>query len=344
VNAWVDLRSDTVTQPTAGMRRAMAEAIVGDDVLGDDPTVAKLEERAAAIMGKEAGLLVPSGTMSNIIGIAVHTRPGDEVLLDADSHSMRYEAGAPAALLGVMLRQFRSTCGVPSPDEIAEAIQTESLHSPGTALIVIENTHNVSGGAVIPPAVHDAIWKTSRERGVAIHLDGARIFNASIAGNTSVEQFAARCDTITFCLSKGLGCPAGSVLCGDRTTIERARRVRKRLGGGMRQSGVLAAAGLYALEHNIERLADDHARAATLAACIAELPGVRIDLRSVQTNMVYFSTEAPARRWVDALQQKGVRCLALGDNRIRLVTHMDVDNAGIERAVRALSSVASDLA
>ncbi len=344
MDGWVDLRSDTVTQPGLGMRRAMADAEVGDDVLGDDPSVAALEARAAELTGKEAGLFVASGTMSNIIGIALHCRPGDEALLDADSHSMRYEAGAPAALLGVVLRQFRSSRGVPILDDIRNAIQKETLHSPGTALIVIENTHNVAGGAVIPLTEHDAIYEMSRQHGVAIHLDGARIFNASVAADVPVKEYAARCDTITFCLSKGLGCPVGSVLCGNRDAIQRARRIRKRLGGGMRQAGVLAAAGLYALEHNIDRLADDHARASKLAEYVAGLPGVSIDLAAVQTNMVYFTASAPAAAWVSALERHGVKCLALGEHRIRMVTHLDVHDADIERASSALRLTARELA
>jgi threonine aldolase len=341
---WVDLRSDTVTKPTPGMLQAMAEAEVGDDVLGDDPTVAALEARAASLMGKEAGLFVPSGTMSNTIGIAVHTRPGDEVLMDADAHSMRYEAGAPAALLGVLVRQFRSVRGVPDVDEIWRAVQTESLHTPGTALIVLENTHNVSGGAVIPLNVHRDVWDLARAAGVAVHLDGARLLNAAVATAVPAKSYAAYADTVTFCLSKGLGCPVGSVLCGSRETMERARRLRKRLGGGLRQSGILAAAGLYALDHHVDRLTEDHRRARALADTLTGLPGVEVDLATVQTNMVYFGTACAAARWVEELQKRGVRCLALGANRVRLVTHLDVDDADIARAQAALRAVAEELA
>lgn len=335
-----DLRSDTVTRPSAAMRRAMAEAIVGDDVLGNDPTVVELERVSARLMGKEAALFMPSGTMSNSVAINAQTRPGDEVLLDWDAHSIRYEAGAPAVVSGVVLRQFRSVRGVPDVEEIRDALQRQTLHSPGTALIVLENTHNVAGGAVIPVEVHRQIWQLAESHGVAVHLDGARIFNASVATGIPPSDYAACATTVTFCLSKGLGCPVGSVLCGPADTIEKARRIRKMLGGGLRQAGILAAAGLYALEHNIERLSEDHRRARELAATLADLPGVTLDLESVQTNMVYFRTEAPAALWVAALAAHGVLCLALGDHRIRLVTHMDVDDEGVAHACEALREVA----
>lgn len=341
MQAIVDLRSDTVTRPSPGMREAMANAVVGDDVLGDDPTVQELEARSASLLGKEAALFVPSGTMSNTVAITVHTRPGDEVLMDADAHSMLYEAGAPAAIAGVLVRQFHSSCGVPNVDEVARSIHHESLHTPRTALVVLENTHNVAGGAVIPLEVHERLYGICSSEGVRVHLDGARLFNAEAASGVCASRYAACADTVTFCLSKGLGCPVGSVLCGDRITIDRARRVRKMLGGGMRQSGVLAAAGLYALDHNRRRLADDHRRARRLAETLSELPNAEVDLASVQTNMVYFSTSAPADRWVTALAQRGVLCLALGVHRIRLVTHLDVDDEDVERAVRALKDVSA---
>lgn len=343
MDQFVDLRSDTVTRPTPGMREAMARAEVGDDVLGDDPTVIDLERRAAELMGEEAALFMPSGTMSNTVAICSQTHPGDEVLMDWDAHSMRYEVGAPAVVAGVITRQFRSFRGTPDVADIAAAIQAPSLHSPGTALVVLENTHNVSGGTVIPLEVHEAIWRLTRERGGALHIDGARIFNASVASGVPVREYAGRCDTITFCLSKGLGCPAGSVLCGTAETISRARRVRKMLGGGMRQAGVLAAAGLYALENHVARLADDHRRARLLAETLAELPGVSVEQETVQTNMVYFETKASASEWVQRLREEGVLCLALGENRIRLVTHLDVDDEAIQRACTALRRVAESM-
>lgn len=339
----VDLRSDTVTRPTPAMRRAMAEARVGDDVLGDDPTVAELERAATDLMGKEAGLFVPSGTMSNNVAIKVQTRPGDEVLLDWDAHSIRYEVGAPAVISGVVMRQFRSECGVPAVEDVESALQNETIHSPGTSLIVIENTHNVAGGAIVPLSAQRAIWSLAQERRVSVHLDGARVLNTSVASGVPVHLYAACADTVTFCLSKGLGCPVGSVLCGSRELMERARRVRKMLGGGMRQAGILAAAGLYALKHHIARLAEDHRRARMIAEAIAPLPGVSVDLETVQTNMVYFSVSVEAERWVQALAAEGVQCLALGSRRVRLVTHLDVDDEGVEKAIGAIRKVARAL-
>jgi threonine aldolase len=339
MHAIIDLRSDTVTRPTPLMRRAMAEAEVGDDVLGDDPTVRRLEEMAAAIMGKEAALFVPSGTMGNNIAIKTHTRPGDEILLDREAHSMCYEVGGAAALSGVLTRQFRSDRGVPDLQEIEEYLVPATLHAPGTALIVLENTHNRAGGAVIPLSVHRQLYAMARARGVRVHLDGARLFNAAIASGHSVSEFAAQADSVTFCLSKGLGCPVGSVLCGDRAFIQQARRVRKLFGGGMRQAGVLAACGIVALQTMVERLAEDHRNARRLAEGIANLPGISLDLQTVQTNMVYCDTQPPAEEIVAQLQQRQVLCLALGANRIRLVTHHDVDREDVERAIEAFTSI-----
>ncbi len=339
MRALIDLRSDTVTRPTPQMRRAMAEAEVGDDVLGDDPTVLRLEEMAAARMGKEAALFVPSGTMGNNIAIKTHTRPGDEILLDREAHSMCYEVGGPAALSGVLTRQFRSHRGVPDLQEIAESVVPSTLHAPGTTLIVLENTHNRAGGAVIPLTIHRDLYAMAQARGVCVHLDGARLFNAAIASGHPASEFAAQADSVTFCLSKGLGCPVGSVLCGTRLFIEQARRARKLFGGGMRQSGVLAACGIVALQTMIDRLAEDHRNARRLAEGIAGLPGISIDLLTVQTNMVYFDTQRPAEEMVARLQERQVLCLALGANRIRLVTHHDVDSEDIERALCVFEDV-----
>ncbi len=339
MHEFVDLRSDTVTRPTAAMRQAMAAAEVGDDVLGDDPTVERLQDRAAGLMGKEAAIFVPSGTMSNTIAIKAHTAPGDEVLMDWDAHSMRYEVGGAAVIAGVLTRQYRSVGGVPDPAEIASAIQGASLHNPRTALILLENTHNVSGGAVIPLDVHQTVYTAAQERGVRVHIDGARIFNAAVASSIPAREYAACADSITFCLSKGLCCPVGSVLCGTAAFIEQARRVRKMLGGGMRQVGVLAACGLVALDTMVERLAEDHANARRLAEGIAQTAGFEVDLATVQTNMVYFGTTSPAGPIVPALAKRGVRCLPVGANRIRMVTHHDVDAEDIERAIAAVREV-----
>ena len=257
MHEFVDLRSDTVTKPTPEMRRSMAEAEVGDDVLGDDPTVIRLEKKAAQKLGKEAALFVPSGSMGNNIAINVHTNPGDEVLLDWDAHSLCYEVGGPAALSGVQTRQFRSRNGIPDVNDVESAIRTRSLHSPGTSLLVLENTHNRAGGAFIPLSIHRELFELTRKRGINLHLDGARLFNAAVATGIPASEYAAHADSVSFCLSKGLGCPVGSLLCGTREFVEKARRVRKLFGGGMRQAGVLAAAGIVALDSMIDRLAEE---------------------------------------------------------------------------------------
>jgi threonine aldolase len=339
----VDLRSDTVTRPSPAMRRAMAEAEVGDDVLGDDPTIQRLESMAAERVGKEAALFVPSGTMGNNIAINVHTQPGDEILLDWEAHSLCYEVGAPAVLSGVQTRPFKSRRGVPDVAEVAEAISRPDLHSPGTTLLVLENTHNRAGGAVIPLEVHRALLDLARDRALKIHLDGARLFNAAVATGIPAKEYAACADSVSFCLSKGLGCPVGSLLCGTRGFVEKARRVRKRLGGGMRQAGVLAACGILALESNVDRLAEDHRHARRLAEGLAGLPGVTLDLEAVRTNMVYLSTEAPALEWIERLNERKVRAYATGPKRIRLVTHLDVDSEDADRAVEEFRRVADSL-
>jgi threonine aldolase len=337
----IDLRSDTTTRPTPAMRRAIAEAEVGDDVLDDDPTVHRLQAAAAAKMGKEAGLFVPSGTMSNAIAIKTHTSPGDEILLDASAHSMLYEVGLPATIAHVLTRQFPSRGGVPEVEAMDDLIHRESLHAPGTGLLVLENTHNRAGGAIIPLAVHQALWEIARQHGVPVHLDGARLFNAVVATGIPAAEYAACTDTVTFCLSKGLGCPVGSVLCGTRDFIDRARRVRKMLGGGMRQAGMLAAAGLYALEHHIDRLAGDHKNARRLAQGLAHVSGITLDTVDVPTNMVYFTTGEPADAFANALAARHkVLCLPSASHRIRMVTHLDVDAEDIERAVEAVCDVA----
>ncbi len=340
----VDLRSDTITRPTPEMRRAMAEAEVGDDVYDDDPTINRLQEVSAELLGKEAALFVPSGTMSNSIAIKTHTNPGDEILLDGEAHSMLYEAGLPAVVAAVLTRQFRANKGIPDPDDIRSKIHFEDLHSPGTALLVLENTHNRSGGVVIPLSVHKELWDIAQEHGLKVHIDGARLFNAVVASGISAREYAACADTVTFCLSKGLGCPVGSVLCGSREFIGRAKRVRKMLGGGMRQAGILAAAGLYALEHNIERLADDHANAKRLAAGIADVPGVHLVDNAPPTNMIYFDTTALGSPFVAEMAKRGVIASNTAPRRIRLVTHLDVDAEGIEKTISVVQEVGTLLA
>ena len=339
---FVDLRSDTVTKPTLAMRQAMAEALVGDDVYEDDPTTNRLQERAAQLMGKEAGLFVPSGTMGNAVAIKVHTKPGDEILLDAEAHSMLYEVGLPATIAHVLTRQFHSHKGVPDVEEIAGSLHTESLHGSGTTLLVLENTHNRAGGYVIPLEVHRHLWQWARENNLKVHLDGARLFNAAVATGVPASEYAACTDTVTFCLSKALGCPVGSVLCGSQEFVDKAKRVRKMLGGGMRQVGILAAAGLYALDNNIERLAQDHANARKLAQGIANLPGITLDSPDVPTNMVYFNTQQPAAHVKQQLEARHkILCNPTAPHRIRWVTHLDVDEEDTERAIDALCDISA---
>lgn len=336
----VDLRSDTVTVPTPEMRRAMANAEVGDDVYGEDPTINRLQERAAERLGKEAALFVPSGTMGNEIAIKVHTRPGDEVLIDEDCHIVKWELGAAAFISNVQLRTLPNQRGIVPVEEYARRIHPGDDHTPPTRLICLENTHNAAGGVVLPLQYMREIWALAQQHGVAVHLDGARLFNASVALGVPARELASCADSVMFCLSKGLACPVGSVLCGSRSFIEEARRVRKILGGAMRQAGILAAAGLVALDTMIDRLAQDHARARRLAEAIANMPGFSVDLGTVQTNMVYVQTEQPARRVVQQLEMLGVLCLDIFEHTIRLVTHKDVDDAGITHAIDCFAQVA----
>ncbi len=337
----IDLRSDTVTRPSPEMRKAMADAEVGDDVYEDDPTVNLLQEQCARLLGKQAGLFLPSGTMSNAAAIKTHTKPGDEILLDGDAHSMYYELGLPGAIAGVVTRQFPSSGGVPELGGIERNIHEETMHTPGTSLIVLENTHNRMGGSIIPLDVHQAIRAIALDRKVRIHLDGARLFNAVVASGSTAAEYASCADSITFCLSKGLGCPIGSVLCGNAEFIARARRTRKMLGGGMRQVGILAAAGLYALVDNIARLAVDHANAYMLAQGLLDAGGVTPDTCCPPTNMVYITTERPAEQIRSDLASRfNILCGTFGPNRLRLVTHMDVNQEDIEHAIKAIRTVA----
>ena len=329
----IDLRSDTVSKPSEGMRRAMAEAEVGDDVFGDDPTVQRLEARAAEAVGKAAGLYVPSGTMGNLVAVLTHTKPGDEIILGDQSHIFQYELAGAARIAGVLTRTLTNLeDGSLDADEIAAAIRPENLHSPGTRLLCIENTHNRCGGAAIPLEVMDRLTSTARETGVAVHLDGARVFNAAAALGVPANRLARDCDSISFCLSKGLGCPIGSVLCGSADFVEQARRNRKMLGGGMRQVGILAAAGLFALEHNVERLADDHANARLLADGLRELGPFRPN--TPQTNIVVADiVRGRLSDWLAAFEREGVLAVAFGPQRMRLVTHINISRADIDDAL-----------
>ncbi len=334
----VDLRSDTVTKPTPGMREAMARAEVGDDVFGEDPTVNALQERCAELTGHEAALFVPSGSMGNEIALIVHTRPGDEVICEADSHIVNFELGAMAAWAGVLPRAIPSERGWLALDQVRAAVRPSVYYLSRTGLIVLENTHNMKGGTVYPPEEARRILEFAEERGIPVHLDGARIFNAAVALGVPVKELTQGFDSVMFCFSKGLGAPVGSMLVGSRAFIEEARVVRKRLGGGMRQVGVLAAACLYALEHHVDRLQEDHEHARLLARALAELPGVEVV--EPETNIVIFTLRAmTAAEFTRRLEEKGVRAIAVGERTVRLVTHLDVSREDVERAIQAIREV-----
>jgi threonine aldolase len=312
----IDLRSDTVTLPSDAMRRAIAEAPVGDDVFGEDPSVRRLEAMAAERTGKDAALFVASGTMSNLVAIMSHCGRGDEAIVGSESHILHYEA----------------------------TVRGENVHLPATALLCIENTHNRCSGAAIPLEQIEALADVAHRHGARVHIDGARIFNAAIALNTSVAALAAPADSVGFCLSKGLGAPVGSVLCGSADFIARARKMHKMVGGGMRQAGIIAAAGVYALEHMVERLADDHANAKALARGIAALPMVELDPESIDTNIVIFGVRGDWLGFARSLKQAGVLCTVSAPGRLRLVTHYGIERADIDEALERARHAAAALA
>jgi threonine aldolase len=339
----VDLRSDTVTRPSPQMRAAMAAAEVGDDVLGDDPTVNRLQERCADLLGLEAALYVPSGTMANQVALKVHCEPGDDVLASEGAHMVWHEVGAPGAIAGVQVRCLGQGGRFTGAD-VEGAYQSGGAIQSPTRLVCVENTHNRAGGAVWPRAAMEDVVRAAKKLGVSLHLDGARLMNAAAATGETPRALAAGFDTVSLAFSKGLGAPVGSVLAGARKHIARAQRFRRMLGGGMRQAGILAAAALYALDHNVARLADDHANARFLAERLAGLPGLLVDLPAVQSNIVMVDLGAglpPAAELVLHLAARGVRCFAFGARRIRLVTHLDVDRAGCARAAEAFAAVVS---
>ncbi len=340
----IDLRSDTVTRPTPAMRRAIAEAEVGDDVFGDDPTVRELEVRIARLLGKEAGLFVASGTMGNQIAVAVHTRPGDEILLEERSHVFLYEAGAPAVISGVQVRTLPGEGGLITVETLRSALRPRDVHFCDSRLLIFENTHNRAGGRVLPLEGMQATASLAREMGILVHLDGARLWNASVASGIAERRYADCCDSVSVCFSKGLGAPVGSVLCGSGEFIDRARHVRKRLGGGMRQSGILAAACLHALDHHRERLADDHRRARELAGRLAQLPELTIDPASIETNIIVIGVRVGSPgQWCEAMARRGVRIVPFGPSALRAVTHLDVDDEAIRSAAEAFAASARGL-
>lgn len=335
----IDLRSDTVTRPTEEMRRAMAQAEVGDDVLGDDPTVQRLEAAAAERIGKEAALYTPSGTMANLVSLLTHCGRGDEAIVGSEAHILHHEATGAPALGGISLRAARNDDrGRIDPAEVRSLLRPPGL--PRTALVCMENTHNRCDGSALPARDLRAVADVAHEAGAAFHVDGARIFNAAVALETDAATLVASADTVAFCFSKGLGAPVGSVLTGPREFIDRARAIRRQVGGGMRQAGVIAAAALYALEHNVDRLADDHAKARRLAEGLTGLPHVHLDTAVPDTNMVFFELEgidgADFRR---RLRAAGVLCSGMGPQRMRMVTHLDVSADQIEAAIARIGRV-----
>ncbi len=325
------------------MREAMARAEVGDNVLGDDPTVIRLEECIARIMGKEAACFVPTGTMANQTAIRAQTEPGDEILAHEDSHIIHYETGAPAALSGCMIRPLSGPRGLFDADQVDAVVRPWSQHSPASRLLVVENTHNRGGGSVWPIEQISRVTDAARRHGLRLHLDGARIWNASAATGIAPAAYAAFFDTVSCCFSKGLGAPAGSAVCGSKETIARVHRFRKMFGGTMRQSGILAAAALHALEHHRDRLVEDHRNARRLAQCLADVPGLILDPAQVETNMVFFDLRADvpttAPQLCDRLREVGVLVLATGPRRIRTVVHLDVNAAMIDEAARRIAEV-----
>ena len=340
----VDLRSDTVTRPTPEMYEAILKAPLGDDVLGDDPTVMRLEELSAQLLDHEAALFVPSGTMANQIAIACQTERGDGILAEEESHIVYYECGAPGVISGVVTWTLPSTLGIMDPGAIEAHVLKRTLHTPGTSLLCVENTHNRAGGTVVPLETMRAYKEICDRNEMKLHLDGARVFNAAVALGIDVAEIARYTDTVSFCLSKGLGAPVGSMLCGTSAFIEKARQWRKRLGGGMRQSGILAACGIVSLSNAAENLAEDHRRARALASGLEDLPGIEFDWNTVQTNMVLIRTEASASEWLDNLKQRNVWALDNSPNHIRLVLHSDIDDEKVERAIEAFRSCAAALA
>ena len=340
----IDLRSDTVTRPTPAMRRVIADAVVGDDVLGDDPSVIALQEKVAALLGKPAAIFVPSGTMANQVAIRAHTEPGDEVIAHEDSHILHYETGAPGALSGVMTREARGDRGLFDVSEVDRLFRPESPIAPRSRLLVIENTQNRGGGAIWPIDQLARVAARGRELGLKVHLDGARIWNASAATGIDPKEYAKHFDSVSCCFSKGLGAPVGSAVAGDEAFINRVKRFRKMFGGAMRQSGLLAAAAIHALDHHRQRLAEDHANAKRLAEAVMMEPGLKMAMPA-ETNIVIFDVD-PARgtaaAFCERLKAKGVWMLPFGPQRVRAVTHMDVSREMIDQACAAIAAAAKN--
>jgi threonine aldolase len=343
----IDLRSDTVTRPTPGMRAAMHAAEVGDDVFHEDPSVNRLEERVAELLGKEAALFVPSGTMSNQTCIKAHTQPGDEMLCDVNCHIYNYEAGGPAVLSGVMCRTLDGDGGILDVTQLEDKIRPVNDHLVRTRLVCLENTHNRGGGRIYPFEKIQAIHAWTRKHGLLLHLDGARLWNAVIATGIPAKQWAGLFDSVSACFSKGLGAPVGSALSGSKEFVMRARRIRKLFGGSMRQAGVLASAALYALDHHVERLAEDHRNAQVIAAAIGDTPGLRLTPPEVDTNLIWFQVErelGTAKDVAAALKERGVLVHTPGPQTMRACTHLDVSATQAERAADVIRRTVPRLA
>jgi threonine aldolase len=337
----VDLRSDTFTLPTEEMMKAIQEAELGDDVFQEDPTMNSLEKLAAEKIGKEKALFVTSGTQANVVCLLAHTERGDEVIMEAQSHTYLYEVGAMAALGGLMAHLVPGEKGILHPEDVEKAIRGDNIHFPRTRLVCMENTHNNAGGIAVTPEQIKAVADVVKPRGIKMHLDGARVFNAAIALKTDVKKITKEFDSVMFCLSKGLSSPVGSMVCGSEEFIERARKVRKMLGGGMRQVGILAACGIVSLEKMVDRLEDDHKNARKLAEGLAALPGVSMDLDTVQTNIIIFNVSAlgGSSTFIGALEKKGVKCLARDETHVRMVTHRMVSEEDIDIALERIKEV-----
>ncbi len=338
----IDLRSDTVTKPTPAMRKAMSEAEVGDDVFGEDPTMNALQGKVAKLLRKEAAIFVPSGTMANQLAIKSHTQPGDEVIIEGTSHLYNFEGGAGGALSGVQFYCLKGIRGILDASQIDEAIRPIDHHFAVTKLICLENTHNRGGGSIYPLKKMVEIYRLAKSKELLVHLDGARLWNASIATGISLHKYAQCADSVSVCLSKGLGAPIGSLVTGSKTFIDRVHRFRKMFGGGMRQVGIIAAAGIYALDHHMERLKEDHQNARRLALGLKELKGISIDPDQVETNIIIFNiadTRMTAPQIAEAMKKNGVLIHPIGKTQIRLVTNLDVSTEDIEKALKAFKKV-----
>lgn len=345
-NPWIDLRSDTVTKPTQAMLQAMSSARLGDDVFREDPTVIELEEYTANLLGHEAALFCPSGTMSNQIGIKAHTQPADEMICEEFCHVFNWEGAGPAALSGVSCKTIRGNEGVLEVADLQDAVRPPNDHYPRTKILAIENTHNRCGGRVQPFDVVQKLHDWTRQRQLVFHLDGARIWNAIVATGIQADQWGKLFDSVSVCFSKGLGAPVGSALVGNKAFIARARRIRKLFGGGMRQAGILAAAALFALKHHVKRLAQDHAKAKTLADAIGRCPGLQLDHPTVETNILWFrsdSTLPPVNELVTAFKEKGLLVHTSGLNLMRMVTHLDASEEQVQKACGILEEVTNKL-